>query len=74
MSKNIRPDYVTCILTGLFNDKHTWCQRDLSLNSEFYFTDPSHALLHAHQMGRLLICPECSNKLKTILNNSTYVE
>jgi hypothetical protein len=71
-----RPDYVHCVRTG-FHDGDpprptttSWCGRDT--RDEFAFTDATHAALNAAAGARLLVCPECSDKICKALRSGTW--
>lgn len=57
-----RPDWVTCSLIGCVNVNKTWCNRTPEA-FEFTFVDCSHAVLNKMNKGRLVLCPECCDKI-----------
>ena len=65
-----RPEYVTCVRTGVPDDTMTWCGKNST--AEFAFLSPTHAILNAKQQGRLLICEECSAAIKEVLEEGTF--
>lgn len=63
-----RPDYVHCVK---HESSKSWCGRDVSW--EWAFEDATHAILNARNMGRLLICRECSKKLVEVIRGGTWL-
>jgi len=59
--------YVACALTGMVNDRTTWCGRRNV--SEWAFTDASHAALNGLQKGRLVLCGRCRKAIISALNH-----
>lgn len=63
-----RPDHVKCVLLGTLvgpqqaPERKTWCEREPP-RGEFAFVDPTHAILHAREGGRLLLCDECAEAM-----------
>ena len=68
MSK-VYPDYVSCVLKGNHNSEVSWCGKFII---GWAFQDLTHALLNAHNKGRVLICPECSAEIQKALTTGTY--
>jgi len=71
-----RPEYVHCVLTGMYIDgtdqreQTTWCGR--TVYREFVFQDPTHAILNGHHKNYLLCCPECSKAMMLALQEGTW--
>lgn len=57
----MRPEYIVCIK----KDDSTWCGRNEPFSFRFQSID--HAALERLRGGRLLVCPECSEKIKALL-------
>jgi len=54
-----------CIRDTLQDGKKSYCGKNL--NAQFYFLEPSHAILHSQQGGMLLICDDCRKKINKIM-------
>lgn len=67
-----RPDYVHCVLLGRLGvgPPRTWCGRHAGL--EWVFQNASHALLHARDGGRMMLCPTCSSAIAETLAKGTW--
>lgn len=57
-----RPHWIVCALNGYNNQNKTWCERTPKI-FEFTFLNASHALFNKMNKGRLILCPECCNKI-----------
>lgn len=62
-----RPEYIVCCLTGMANDKNTWCGKHQAEVS-WCFVDAGHAALNGKQEGRLLLCSQCRDKIAEALD------
>ena len=71
-----RPEWVKCVLLGTRVEGttipilETWCGRKVPAH-EFYFVDPTHALLNARAEGRLLVCAACAKAMHETLTRGT---
>ncbi len=65
-----RPDNVHCVKLDVAESEESWCGKWIA--TKFHFMSVDHALSEAANNGRLLICPECADKIGGTLSKGTW--
>jgi hypothetical protein len=67
-----RPEYVKCVKhTHADKQGESWCGRMIS--SEFAFDGVEAAAYEGLRGGRLLVCPQCLEKIEAALNGTAFI-
>ncbi len=65
-----RPENVHCVKLDVAESEESWCGRRIVV--EFHFVSTDHALINADRNGKLMICPDCADRIADALTKGTW--